>query len=469
MTDEKLMLLEQINYIDKNVLNVAYGKVDSNGEEVKNSKSIKAPKILKMDPGQKVSDILADFDDEKIERLRNHKGTIPGARLSGPEWAGIMEALKNDKEICSLEVVKNEKKHNKNLQTFYKCPEEENEKQKYILVYKGTTGEEEWNDNVLGIGNVDTEGQLDALRFYHECVDDLGDNVEVETVGHSKGANKAMYVFSVAETANDPKYNGYKAHKVGEKPKPETEPVNRKITKCVGMDGQGMSNPNLEFYEQSYATIPAGAATNYSLDADFVHCLMKQIPQIDQVYMKGYGVAEMAQLHSPNSMFVADKNGKLILDGDQPQITSVNEDKNATAIHNWVQNIMDTGIANNLKSKVVGEYVGPIVGSAMTGDKFGTVANVVNNPVGGLGTLYQVQLADLFHPVDTNNMVTGIIDLKSNYDYNYYYEDKNSKTAKGVVNQDEASGNSASEKKKAIADNSEKNIPKNQPRGQYAR
>lgn len=145
-----------------------------------------------------------------------------------------------------------------------------------IIAYKGTSGNNEWVDNVTGAYSVQTPYQQEALDFAERMVVDHG-YTELTVTGHSKGANKAMYTTIMCNN----------------------------VTRCVSFDGQGfskefMTDPNIipKILERAHLI------TQYSLSTDFVHILLNQLPGSTQIYCKGYGVDGIGENHSPNSFFV---------------------------------------------------------------------------------------------------------------------------------------------------------------------
>ena len=143
-----------------------------------------------------------------------------------------------------------------------------------IIAYKGTTGSVEWADNVAAAYSFDTQPQRRALEFAGKIAQSY-DNIIV--TGHSKGANKAMYVALMCD----------------------------KVTRCVVFDGQGFSS---DFYKDSEiwkrVKERAHIIKNYSLATDFVHILINQVPHSSQIFCEGYGVNSVQENHSPNSFFV---------------------------------------------------------------------------------------------------------------------------------------------------------------------
>ena len=332
MTDEKLALLEHITYIDENVLRVA--GIPS--------------KILDIQDKSTVEYILKDFDDKALDNLRNYRkktlfnigneekqNIVDGALISGKDWANIIETIRSDDELKNLVVKDSEKitlndKREYNLQICYQDPVTK----QGIITYKGTTGYEEWDDNVKGISLKDTPCQDNALKFFQRNEKAFDDIV---LVGHSKGANKAMYTTIVSDSD--------------------------KISKCVGMDGQGFSK---EFFEGYEAQIEKHGSkiTNYSVDRDFVHVLMKQIPNSNQKYCEAYGVQKWTQFHSPFTMFKS-QNGKMELNGSDksPVFVNTNENKNTALLRKFTTYLMDKGKPEDVEK--IANYIGPLVGDLL--------------------------------------------------------------------------------------------------------
>lgn len=112
-----------------------------------------------------------------------------------------------------------------------------------VVVFRGTSTKDEWEDNGEGAYEKETSDQLEALSFINKL------NYEKITVtGHSKGGNKAQYV-----TVLSPK-----------------------VTRCVSVDGQGFSN---EFIEKYKDEINKNKSKIVSINAqfDYVSCLFNLI------------------------------------------------------------------------------------------------------------------------------------------------------------------------------------------------
>ncbi|MDE5569316.1 MAG: DUF2974 domain-containing protein, partial [Ruminococcus sp.] len=143
-----------------------------------------------------------------------------------------------------------------------------------IIAYKGTTGQEEWADNVNAAMSESTPPQEKALDFAMQMVE--RGFTELTVTGHSKGSNKAMYTALLCDN----------------------------VVRCVSFDGQGFSD---DFFRREDVAQRiekrASLITNYSLAADFVHILLYQIPGSNQLFCEGFGVDGIMENHSSNSFF----------------------------------------------------------------------------------------------------------------------------------------------------------------------
>ena len=262
LTDNELGMIEQLTYLNKSVAEEA-GVSGFSG--VKN--------------GQKnmtIAEILECFYEEALRRLEE-KGDQDIGFVSAKEWAGIIRYLKSSK---MKDLVLADTMTNSDGTTLALCFVEEGNSSDAIVAFRGTSGGDEWVDNVEGLNVADTQCQKDALDFIESLPYD-----SITVTGHSKGGNKAMYVAITSD----------------------------KVTRCVAYDGQGFSQ---EFIDKYWAEIQAkgGIITAYSLSTDYVHALLFPVPNSNQIYCQGYGVANIGEHHSPNSFFMTDENGNIVLD-----------------------------------------------------------------------------------------------------------------------------------------------------------
>lgn len=321
LTDAELCMLEQLTYLDEEVA-AAAGVNDYFG------------KINREMITQSVSDILSVFDDKALLRLATHTESVCDGAISGIEWVQIINYIKNNPnlsnlklvdidttldnnyyhaavwngeayvpiaEYCSSHNLTDEDKENMYLNgkllkfPLALCFAYDDDPNSAIIAYKGTTGQDEWNDNAQAASEYATDPQHSALTFAEKVVSLGYDDLTV--TGHSKGANKAMFVTIMCDN----------------------------VEQCVCFDGQGFSSEFLSAYgevqydengdyvtnsEQTAERISTRADLiyNYSLSTDFVHILLHQLPGSHQIYVTGYGVANALENHSSNSFFVKDYN-----------------------------------------------------------------------------------------------------------------------------------------------------------------
>ena len=151
-----------------------------------------------------------------------------------------------------------------------------------IIAYKGTTGPNEWQDNVKAAYSRETEPQIAAVEYANKIAETYGD---ITVVGHSKGSNKAMYTTILCDD----------------------------VVRCVGFDGEGFSKKFLTHYYDKIKE-RAHLITNYALSTDFVHELLYQLPGSRQLYTEGYGVEGIGANHAPMGFFEQEDNYTGIMD-----------------------------------------------------------------------------------------------------------------------------------------------------------
>ncbi len=260
LTDEQIMLLEQLTYLTDDVA-AAAGVV--------------------LGPYDSVEDLLQQFDDDALERLEDPKNSKSTQDYTGgKKWAAIIRQIKDDPDLYSLDIV------NKDDSVPALCFNDPDDPGHAVVVFRGTSGQDEWVDNAIGLGTSDTERQKAALDY----IENLPyDNITV--AGHSKGGNKAQYVTILSD----------------------------KIDRCISMDGQGFSQ---EFLDKYYAEIQkkGHCIKNYYLEGDFVSILMFPVPGADQICIDGDDSVIGAENHCPSSFyqFWQDEEGRwhIRCDGD---------------------------------------------------------------------------------------------------------------------------------------------------------
>ncbi len=292
ITNYELGLLEHISLISTNLFKVAGIGEETSG--VKNyytsaddSNIAKGAKMLKLDEKKSVKEVLSVFDEVAINKLIQHGDKlISGGDLTGKEWAAVIRSIQNNEKLCNLIVIDNQiygGKHN--IQTCYAVAKDNwinKDKPECIITYKCTSGNEEWVDDFEGINVKHTERQLDALAFYERSTKKFKENfksiygeevenndIDVSLVGHSKGANKAMYVSVVA---------GLKKDNEGCPIQGERNASNN-ILRCIGFNGQGFSKEFISAFMQEIEENNA-KIVNYATEFDFVNNLLSHFENI---------------------------------------------------------------------------------------------------------------------------------------------------------------------------------------------
>lgn len=241
LTDEQIMLLEQLTYLEDKVAREA---------------------DVVLGPYDSVESLLRQFDEDALAELEDSDEQFEGL-VSGKQWAAIIRQIQNDPELYSLDIA------GKDDSVPAICFTDPNDPDSAVVAFKGTTGQKEWWDNGSGFGLSDTEKQKEALEYIENLPYD-----SITVTGHSKGGNKAQYVTVLSD----------------------------KVDRCISMDGQGFSQ---EFLDRYYAEIEkkGGSITNYYLDGDFVSILLFPIPGSAQVCIKGDDSIILEKNHVPSSFY----------------------------------------------------------------------------------------------------------------------------------------------------------------------
>lgn len=247
LTDEQIMLLEQLTYLNDRIAGDAGVSIGHEGDTI--------------------GEFLSEFSEEVLDELAkiDKPGTTEeyNETISGSEWAAIIRAVQEDEELCSYKITDIDDK------VYAICVEDPDNPDSAIVAFRGTTGEDEWKDNAHGLFQSDTECQEQALEYIESLPYD-----SIVVTGHSKGGNKAQYVTILSD----------------------------KVVDCVSMDGQGFSQ---EFLEQYFAEIQEKGhlIRNYYLDGDYVNILMFPIPNAQQICVEGEDSVVHMYYHNPSSFF----------------------------------------------------------------------------------------------------------------------------------------------------------------------
>ena len=312
LSDQQLMLLEQLTYMEDVFTNEYQGEL-----------SIVLPENAS-NLGQYVDTITQN--PEAMKMLREKGGDF----TSGEEWSAILDAISKDEDLRRLVP------HDKNASVYAQSFRDPDDPTKGVVIFKGTADAYEWDDDVRGLNMADTPSQIDARNYIEGLPFD-----SITVAGHSKGGNKAQYVTIVSD----------------------------KVDYCVSMDGQGFSQ---EFMDKYWAEIgeKGKLIKNYSLDADYVHILLFPVPGAEQIFIASDPNDRGIQNHSPSNLlsYELDENGNLcvkIVDGNPWLDIVPNELPSITYLRQLTYFVINTG-TDEQKQQLV-ELIGPVLAVAMCG------------------------------------------------------------------------------------------------------
>ena len=137
MTDQSLLLLENITYLNNDVATAA---------------GVTLPAITSV---ASIADYLAVFDEDALKELEKEENNI-SAYMTGAEWAAIIRALKRDEDILALQC------QDYNPHVFAACFTDPDGNA--YVAFQGTANGHEWKDNVEGLNTSDTECQKMSLH-----------------------------------------------------------------------------------------------------------------------------------------------------------------------------------------------------------------------------------------------------------------------------------------------------------------
>lgn len=250
------------------------------------------------DKGKTVGEILSGYTEKQLSEM-------------DPEKAAVIRYLQNSENLQDL--VLSSTMEDSDGKTLALCFTEPSNPSNAVVLFKGTTSKE-WGDNVEGLNEADTERQKAALDYIESLPYD-----DITVAGHSKGGNKAMYVAITSD----------------------------KVSRCVSMDGQGFSE---EFMEKYAAEVEENAhkIKNYSVNTDYVHVLLFQVPGSQQIYCEGYRTDDIAGHHEPDAFFQVDKDGNIMVDENGKPIVvtehngePIKEDPSVIMLHDFTTFVLN--------------------------------------------------------------------------------------------------------------------------------
>jgi len=221
-----------------------------------------------------VKDILIDID----------KGKVLGTNeMSNDEWRKVLNAIVKDEKLANYKVA------NFNDDVGAACFISGDNPPNVNVIFRGTTGDYEWQDNLRGAYVSDTDRQKNAADYINNLPPEYGNDLTVS--GQSKGGNKSMYVTIVTD----------------------------RIGKCLSFDGQGFSPDFVDKYrdqiDQKKRLITAINAAD-----DLVPSLMLSIAG-KTIYLENVQPLEnILYAHKPNTIFDDDMNLRPVTtQGDYPK------------------------------------------------------------------------------------------------------------------------------------------------------
>lgn len=320
MQDYDYLMLENLTYLDKKVSGIQFYASDGSKKD-----------YLSLDQCDTVEQFLNQFGEKELAQLDN--GVIEEVKdgkceikpdLDKQEWAARIRYMKGNGDICSLKVKE------ANAENHCILFEDPNNSNHCIVAFKGTSGDDEWVDNIEGLDRSDTQAQMNAKNY----IDGLKYG-SVTVVGHSKGGNKAMYVAVTCD----------------------------KVDKCISYDGQGFSQ---EFIDKYSVEIQKNASkiTNYSLKNDYVHILMFPIPGATQIYMEpgeNNRMNEIGGAHYPIGPFsLEEKDGKWYIKTEDGLIKEADEEDPAMKnLHNFTTFVMNN--ASKSERTMLVAFLSPLI------------------------------------------------------------------------------------------------------------
>jgi len=311
LSDEQLMLLEQLTYFDN---------------DIKKAAGISADGTLSgLDEQSTIGDLIDNYTDA-IDNLRSKGNKAISNEMTGNEIAALIEAIQEDEELKNLRLQTKD-----NSSGAYCFTDSSGEA---VVILRGTADGDEWYDNFTGLGTSDTKVQKET----HDFIENLPYD-DITVVGHSKGGNKAMYVAIVSD----------------------------KVSRAISMDGQGFSQEFIHKYEEEIRK-KGNIITNYSLSADFVHILLYQPDGSRQVYIEGNDYVSGKKNHCPANLFrfVQDENGNWKIETGEdgkPSIHITAENEGVAYLHRFTIFVLENCPIED--RVIIGDYLGHIMGCAM--------------------------------------------------------------------------------------------------------
>jgi len=221
-------------------------------------------------------DSVRDIIDKVNESLNTWDGveSLPGCMNEG-EWRQIVENIADDSKLLSYKVGNyTDGDINKGR---IACFVDNTAKPTDVnVIFKGTGGGYEWDDNGEGAYLIESDCQKAAADYVNSLPQEYGNNIVVS--GHSKGGNKAQYVTIVTD----------------------------RVSRCVSADGQGFSVEFTDRYAEEIAE-KRNRIKNICASGDYVNIIGTTIAG-EVIYIET-GFQFLPMYHKSNILL--DSDGKL--------------------------------------------------------------------------------------------------------------------------------------------------------------
>ena len=264
--------------------------------EITNTQLLFLDNLIYLDLSELEGETLKDTIEKIIDNIDIYvpdEDNLP-ASMTKSQWVELLESFLNNKEneaFLKDYTIQNYETNDTDENGLRACcfvKESNGNVEDVVAVFRGTSGVNEWKDDLMMANAVSSEIMDDAAIYIKNLPKEYGNNITV--TGHSKGGNKAQYVTIVTD----------------------------RIGRCVSFDGQGFSKEFLEFYSARIEERKS-IITSISAEHDFVNSLLFPIAG-DIKYIKADFDKEFGLNHCPNKVF--NSNGELNEEVEQPAFLS---------------------------------------------------------------------------------------------------------------------------------------------------
>ena len=264
--------------------------------EITNTQLLFLDNLIYLDLYKHENEALKDTIEKIIDNIDKYipDENNPPASMTKSQWVELLESFLNNKEneaFLKDYTIQNYETNDSDENGLRACcfvKENNGNIEDVVAVFRGTSGGNEWKDDLMMANAVSSEIMDDAAIYIKNLPKEYGNNITV--TGHSKGGNKAQYVTIVTD----------------------------RIGRCVSFDGQGFSKEFLEFYSARIEERKS-IITSISAEHDFVNSLLFPIAG-DIKYIKADFDKEFGLNHCPNKVF--NSNGEFNEEVEQPAFLS---------------------------------------------------------------------------------------------------------------------------------------------------